>query len=167
MLRANSIKMVMCSVVLLTVTACAPKSTITPSVAGYGPDEFSISPAKPLEAPTDFSALPVPTLGGTNLTDATPKADAIVALGGRAPTVGAIDGGIVTYASRYGVDQSIRSDLAKADTRFRKVKSAAPSLPWAKSKYERAYRRFALDPWAELDRLRALGIQVPSAPPKR
>lgn len=167
MLRAIGMKLVMCSVILITVSACASKSTITPQAQGNGPDEFSITPPKPLEAPKDFSALPVPTLGGSNLSDATPKADAIVALGGRVPVSTGIDGGIVTYASRYGVDQNIRSDLATSDTRFRKIKTAAPSWPWAKNKYERAYRRFALNPWDELERLQALGVQVPSAPPSR
>jgi hypothetical protein len=159
--------MVICSVILIAGTACASKSTIAPTSVGTGPDEFSITPAKPLESPSDFAALPTPTLGGTNLTDATPKADAIVALGGRVSTATGVDGGIVTYASRYGVDQDIRSALAISDTRFRKVKTATPSLPWTKNKYERAYRRLALDPWAELERLRALGVLVPSAPPSR
>lgn len=167
MLHATGMKLVMCAVVLITVSACAPKSVMSPMAVVNGPDEFAITPPKPLEEPKDFSALPVPTLGAANLTDATPKADAIVALGGRVPTATGLDGGIVTYASRYGVDQNIRNDLAKSDTRFRKVKTAAPAWPWTKNKYERAYRRFALDPWAELERLRALGILVPSAPPNR
>jgi hypothetical protein len=158
---------VMCSVILLAGAACAPKTAIAPTGAGAGPDEFSILPAKPLEAPKDFAVLPVPTPGGTNASDATPKADAIVALGGRAPAVSGIDGDIVTYASRYGVATDIRSTLSQSDTRFRKLKTAAPAFPWTKNKYERAYRRFALDPWAELERLRLLGIQVPSAPPNR
>ena len=166
MLHAKSIRVVMCSVILITATACASKSTLTPTAAVSGPDEFSILPAKPLESPQDFAALPAPTLGGTNLTDVTPNADAVVALGGRVSTATGVDGGIVTYASRYGVDQNIRNELAAADTRFLKVKRATPSLPWAKNKYERAYRRLALDPWAELERLRALGVLVPSAPPK-
>lgn len=166
MLHAKSIRMVMCSVILIAGTACASKSTITPSVAGRGPDEFSISPVKPLEEPKDFAALPVPTLGGTNITDATPKSDAIVALGGRASTTTGVDGGIVTYASRYGVDQNIRSELAAIDARFLKRKTSKLSFPWTKNKYERAYRRLALDPWAELERLRALGVLVPSAPPE-
>lgn len=167
MLRANGIKMVICSVILIAGTACAPKTPIAPAGAGSGPDEFSILPAKPLEAPKDFAVLPSPTPGGANASDATPKTDAIVALGGRAPAVSGIDGGIVAYASRYGVATDIRSTLAQSDTRFRKVKTAAPAFPWAKNKYERAYRRFALDPWAEVERLRALGVQVPSAPPNR
>ncbi|MEM5477311.1 DUF3035 domain-containing protein [Pacificibacter sp. AS14] len=166
MLYAKSAKMVMCLVMLIAATACASKSTIAPTAVGTGPDEFSIMPAKPLESPADFAALPVPTLGGTNLTDVAPKADAIVALGGRASTATGVDGGIVTYASRYGVDQSIRSELATSDARFLKLKAAAPSFPWVKNKYERAYRRLALDPWAELERLRALGVLVPSAPPE-
>ena len=166
MLRVIGIKMVICSLALVALSACASKKPLTPSAISAGPDEFSITPAKPLESPDDFSVLPAPTLGGTNLTDATPNADAIIALGGRVPVSG-IDGGIVTYASRYGVDPAIRAELSLADTRFLKRKSATPSFPWVKNKYERAYRRLALDPWAEAARLRDLGVQVPSYPPLR
>ncbi|SEL14535.1 DUF3035 domain-containing protein [Pacificibacter marinus] len=166
MLHANGMKFGLCMAILVATTACAPKAQLTPSIAGGGPDEFSISPAKALEAPTNFASLPVPTPGGANLTDATPKSDAIVALGGRAPTASGRDGGIVTYASRYGVAPNIRGELSKSDERFLKMKTAKPAFPWTKNKYERAYRRLALDPWAEQARLIALGVLVPSAPPK-
>jgi hypothetical protein len=166
MLHANGIKFGMCIAILVVTTACAPKAELTPAVVGGGPDEFSISPAKALESPTDFANLPAPTLGGANLTDATPKSDAIVALGGRVSTTPGRDAGIVTYASRYGVAPYIRSELSQSDEKFRKVKAATPSFPWVKSKYERAYRRLALDPWVEQERLSALGVLVPSSPPK-
>src|SRR5690606_14313634 len=48
--------------------------------ATRGPDEFSILPTKPLEAPKDFAALPPPTPGGKNLVDPTPDEDAVAAL---------------------------------------------------------------------------------------
>lgn len=164
-MSAIGVRLVICLAVALGASACAPKRALSPAAVTSGPDEFSIVPPKPLTAPTDYASLPAPTPGGSNLTDATPNVDAIVALGGRAPAARGVDGGIVTYASRYGVDPNVRATLAVADARFRKARTAAPSLPWAQYRYERAYKRFALDPWAELARLRALGVVVPSAPP--
>lgn len=151
-------------VALTALSACAPKRALIPAAVTAGPDEFAIVPAKPLEAPESFAALPTPTPGGSNLTDQTPKADAIVALGGRAPARGGVDGGIVNYVSRYGVDADIRVSLAERDERLLKARKSVPSLPWTKNRYERVYRGQALDPWAEWRRLRAAGVAVPSAP---
>ncbi|WP_417260472.1 DUF3035 domain-containing protein [Celeribacter sp.] len=155
----------LCLMGMLALTACAPKADLRPSAISTGPDEFGVVPSKPLEAPTDFTALPAPTPQGVNLADQQPKADAIVALGGRPNTGSAVDGGIVSYASRFGVNPSIRTDLAKADESKLK-RSGWIGFPWQKNKYERAYKRFALDPFAEWQRLRALGVNVPSAPPR-
>jgi hypothetical protein len=72
--------------------------------------------------PKDLAVLPEPTPGGANLVDPNPMADALVALGGNAPNPDASsrgDGGIITYASRNGVTQSIRSVLAAEDLDFR------------------------------------------------
>jgi hypothetical protein len=162
-MRLNGLKLVGLLVLICAATACAPKRELSPTVLSGSADEFGIVPSKTLESPDDFSVLPVPTPGGSNATDVTPKADAIAALGGRLPVSG-VDGGIVNHASRYGVDTEIRAELSKADAQFLKRKSNAPSFPWTSSKYERAYKRLALDPWAELKRLRALGVLVPTAP---
>lgn len=139
---------------LAALVACGRKGEMIPNEVKSGPDEFSIVPAKPLQEPESYTSLPVPTPGGTNRTDATPNADAIIALGGRVPPATGIDGGIVSYASRYGVDESIRADLYASDERRRT----------GRGKYERAYRGYALDARAEWERLRALGIIVPFAP---
>lgn len=147
---------------LIALGACAPRQEARPAVISSGPDEFSNVPYKTLQAPEAFDALPAPTPQGANLADATPKADAIAALGGRATGAGGVDGGIVNYASRYGVDPAIRSALAQADSR----KGRGWGL-FSRNKYERAYRRFALDPYAEWERLRAMGVKVPAAPPER
>lgn len=162
-MRLNGLKMVGLLVLICAATACAPKRELSPNALSGNADEFGIVPNKTLESPDDFSVLPVPTPGGSNAADVTPRADAIAALGGRLP-VGGIDGGIVNHASRYGVDAEIRAELSQADARFLKRKRNGLSLPWAGSKYERAYKRLALDPWAELRRLRALGVLVPTAP---
>ncbi len=51
------------------------------------PDEFAVLPGKELTIPRDLASLPTPTPGGTNITDPTPRNDAIAALGAvhRAP----------------------------------------------------------------------------------
>ncbi|WP_439104255.1 DUF3035 domain-containing protein [Celeribacter marinus] len=155
----------LCLAAFLALTACAPKTELRPSAISSGPDEFGVVPSKPLEAPTDFTLLPAPTPKGGNLADQQPKSDAIVALGGRPNVGGGVDGGIVSYASRFGVDPAIRTDLAQDDATKLK-RSGWGSLPWKKDKYERTYKRFSLDAFAEWRRLRALGVNVPSAPPR-
>lgn len=155
-------KAILLSVGLCTLVACSPRADAVPSAILSGPDEFSIVPPKSLESPDNFAQLPVPTPGGSNLTDQNPKADAIVALGGRVSSASGVDGDIVTYASRFGVDGDIRADLAKKDAR----KGSGLSFPWSQNRYEKSYRRFALDPWAEALRLQALGIQTPQTIPQ-
>ena len=49
---------------------------------GNGPDEFALVTLREIEMPSDFSTLPAPTLGGSNLTDINPQEDVITALGG-------------------------------------------------------------------------------------
>lgn len=133
-----------------------------------GPDEFAILPTKPLEMPEDMAALPSPTPGGANLADPTPEADAYAALGGNAEvlTRGASDGGLVTYATRYGVDTNIREDLAAADLEYRRQNDGRLlERLFNVSVYFKAYRPFELDQHRELERFRAAGIRTPAAPP--
>jgi hypothetical protein len=133
-----------------------------------GPDEFSILPTKPLQAPPDYTSLPPPTPGGSNLTDPTPDADAVAALGGNpaALTRGGVDGRIVSYASRYGVEPDIRASLRAADIEYRRDHPGRVlERLFGLNTYYRAYRRFQLDKYAELDRLRRAGVKTPSAPP--
>lgn len=130
-----------------------------------GPDEFAVLPSKPLSLPDDVSALPEPTPGGGNLTDVTPIADATRALGGR-PDAGSNDGRLVTYATRYGVDPTIRSELADADLDYRRRNNGRVlERLFNVNVYYKAYRKQSLDKYAELERLRRAGIKTVSAPP--
>ncbi len=133
---------------------------------GTGPDEFAILPAKPLTQPESYAVLPPPTPGGTNRTDATPFADATIALGGN-PNGGISDGSLVNYASRYGVTPAIRTQLAKEDVEFRR-KNDGRLLErlFNVNVYFKAYKRQSLDQYAELERLRRLGVRTVSAPPE-
>ena len=133
-----------------------------------GPDEFGILPNKPLEQPADFAALPAPTPGGTNRSDQTPLSDAVTALGGRpgGATAGVQGPQLIGYASRFGVDGSIRATLAQEDLAFRQRNNGRLlERAFGTNVYFRAYDRLSLDQYAELERLRRAGIRTPAAPP--
>ncbi|MEP5760801.1 MAG: DUF3035 domain-containing protein [Litoreibacter sp.] len=152
----------------IVLTACSRNSD--PNLLNLksnkdGPDEFAVLPSKPLTLPDDFSTLPEPTPGGGNLTDVTPVADAAIALGGR-PDAGGSDGGLVTYATRFGVDPAIRSELAADDLEFRRDNDGRIlERLFNTNVYFRAYQRQSLDQYGELERLRRAGVRTVSAPP--
>lgn len=135
-----------------------------------GPDEFGILPTKPLQMPDSLTELPTPTPGGSNITDPTPAADAIAALGGKPPVAGkgvpAGDGALVARAGRYGTDTGIREKLAAADYDYRK-KNDGRLLErlFSVNVYYKAYRPMALNQEAEIERWRKLGLTTPAAPP--
>lgn len=134
-----------------------------------GPDEFSVLPLNRLVIP-DSATLPVPTPGGTNLADQTPRADAISALGGNpaarfAGGIPAGDAALVAQVTRYGVNPEIRAELATADAALLQRKRISNVFnPLNRDRYFPAYAGQALDAYAELERLAALGIVVPAAP---
>ncbi len=161
-------------VLALGLSACGSGRTGMLNLRGAktGPDEFSILPSKPMQMPADLSQLPAPTPGGNNLTDPTPNADAVAALGGNPAAltpsgVLASEGAIVNYATRYGVQAGVRQELAAADEERRASNGFYPTFGnLGNLRYYRIYRREALDQVAELQRLRRLGIKTPSAPPQ-
>ncbi|MBE2277685.1 MAG: DUF3035 domain-containing protein [Rhodobacteraceae bacterium] len=134
-----------------------------------GPDEFAILPPKPLTMPDTLSELPDPTPGGSNRTDPTPEADAIVALGGKPQKAGGIpaaDGALYAQAARYGVEANIRGVLAGEDLEWRRDhKGRILERLLNVNVYYRAYRKQSLDQHAELEFWRARGVRTPSAPP--
>ncbi|MCG7494907.1 DUF3035 domain-containing protein [Thalassobius sp. Cn5-15] len=138
-----------------------------------GPDEFLVLPSKDLQQPTDYASLPTPTPGGRNLTDQNPVADGITALGGRASAlvataeIPAADSALLAHASRNGISADIRTTLDAEDEEFRRFNSRFTRLKLVKvDRYDRAYRKFALDPSVEADKWREFGVQTPSAPPR-
>ncbi len=136
-----------------------------------GPDEFSVLPVAPLEMPANLSSLPAPTPGGRNLVDPTPKADAIAALGGRPSAVNAggipaSDGALVAAAGRNGVPAGIRATVGAEDAAFRRRAGNFGIFNiLGRDRYFPAYRGQKLDAYAELERLRGLGVETPTAPP--
>ena len=136
-----------------------------------GPDEFSVLPGKPLQAPKSFSELPTPTPGSVNLTDQNPMADGIAALGGNPSRmqdtgVPASDGALVRHASRNGVDPNVRAELAAEDEDFRRRKSRFTKIRLARQDlYNKIYQRETLNPRRTWNRYRAAGVRTPTAPP--
>ncbi|WP_299304654.1 DUF3035 domain-containing protein [uncultured Litoreibacter sp.] len=165
----NAMILIGAAAAALTLSACdrnKDPQLLNVKANGDGPDEFAILPNKPLVQPEDYTTLPPPTPGGSNRTDATPEADAIVALGGN-PNGGIRDGGLVNYASRYGVAPSIRGQLAKEDLEFRKKNDGRLlERVFNVNVYFKAYRKQSLDQYGELERLRRLGVRTVSAPPE-
>lgn len=154
---------------LAALSACSrgdPQLLNLARTQGPGPDEFAILPTNPLEMPEDLASLPEPTPGGANRVDPDPEADAIVALGGNPDRAGGA-GGLVTYASRFGVSQGIREVLAAEDLEFRRRNDGRILERLANvNVYHRAYQPLSLDQYAELERMRRAGVRTPAAPPQ-
>jgi len=155
---------------LFVLTACGntdrPLRALQP--AGGGPDEFAVILANPLVVPNDITALPEPTPLGGNRADPSPNADAIAALGGSASAqiaggIPANDTALVAHTARYGVDPAIRSRLAAEDARIlERARNRNFFNPLNRDRYFAAYSRQALDADAELARLAAAGVAVPT-----
>ncbi|MCX7557964.1 DUF3035 domain-containing protein [Sulfitobacter sp. F26204] len=154
----------------LVLGACANKGLRDLQNVSDGPNEFMIQPAKPLEAPANYSELPPPTPGQANLTDRSAIAEGVTAFGGRPESadagIPASDGALVRHASRLGVTAGIRSDLAETDAQFRKRKARLTQFRIVPvDRYNQAYRRQALDADAEAARWRRAGARTPSYAP--
>ena len=170
-------KITVALIAILAVSACAKKTPDLMNLrpAGNGPDEFGILPTKPLQTPDFAAALPTPTPGQNNLTDANPKADAVAALGGNPNrivargdgSIGRGDATLVNHARRYGANGAIRQMLAAEDIQHRRDNKGRILERWFNlNLYYKAYEKVSLDQYRELERFRRLGVRTPSAPPK-
>ena len=154
----------------LLLAACANTGLRDIRSNGTGPDEFMISPVKPLQVPDSFTALPPPTPGQANLTDRSALQEGIVAFGGQPEAAGGAvpptDSALVQYAGRMGVAPAIRQTLAAADADFRRRKGRFTQFRIVPvDRYNQAYRGQALDAERTLARWRRAGARTPSAPP--
>jgi hypothetical protein len=132
-----------------------------------GPDEFAVLPTAPLEIPENLASLPEPTPGAPNRVDPNPEADAIAALGGNAARARGAGADLVSYTTRFGVSSDIRPVLAAEDEDFRRRNDGRIlERMFGTNVYFRAYRQQALDRYAELERLRRMGVRTPAAPPR-
>ena len=169
-LKRMNIAMVLVGVAALS--ACSSdKDPNLMNIRTDTPDEFSIMPTKPLEAPEDYASLPEPTPGGKNRADVNPYADAVAALGGNPESLesGQINAGeqvLVAHAARYGASSNIREVLAAEDLEYRQTNNGRfLERLFNVNVYFDSYEKQELDQHRELERLRKLGILTPSAPP--
>ena len=164
-------RLIACALAAVTLlSACGDTNLRNLRSQGDGPDEFTIVPAKPLEEPESYTALPEPTPGGFNRTDQRPLEDAVAALGGQATSPNApvpgSDAALVNHTSRFGRDAGIRTTLAQADQQFRDRQRRLTNIRiFREDIYAQIYRRQALDPAATAEQFRRAGIPTPSAPP--
>ncbi|MEQ9694432.1 DUF3035 domain-containing protein [Shimia sp. SDUM112013] len=156
----------------LTLAACSGDDGLRQlSKPGSGPDEFRILPAKPLEQPTNLTALPVPTPGGVNRTDVDPISDAVVALGGSrsaatSTAISSSDAAMVNYTGRKGRSADIRAATAAEDADFRRKRGRFANIKLGKQdRYNEVYEQQHLGQFSEQDRWRQAGAPTPAAPP--
>ena len=76
----------------------------------------------------------------------------------------ASDAALVRHAGRAGLTEDIRATLAEEDARFRRNRGRLGVFIRG-DRYLRAYAGQAIDPWQQIERFRAAGARVPSAPP--
>lgn len=156
---------------LAGLAACSGEGKLMNIKRGQtSPDEFSIMPTRALSMPPDLAMLPAPTPGGANITDPTPNADAVAALGGNPERladqgVAASDQALVAYAGRQGNDPAIRGRLAQSDADWRAGNRRRPlEALFGTSVYQRAYRPMALESTEEQLRWQRAGAITSTAP---
>ena len=138
---------------------------------GAGPNEFTILPTKPLQAPENYASLPAPRPGTTNLVDPRPKEEGVAALGGnpaamQGTTPAAADSGLVRHANRYGTQPAVRQVVRQEDIETRRRHGRVNLIRIGNADdYTDAYKRQWLEASREERRLRQRGIKTPSAPP--
>ena len=174
MVGITSKLVVFCMAGAVALSGCSRKevpSLMNLRTTGVGPDEFSIVPNKPLTMPEDLVTLPEPNKTGGNAVDQRPQADAVAALGGNqnlaaSTKINSGEQALLNAAGRFGIDPEVRTKIAKEDEDFRRGNYAKPLERLANvNVYNRVYGQRALDAYAELARLRRLGITTPTAPP--
>jgi hypothetical protein len=132
-----------------------------------GPDEFAVLPTAPLEMPENMASLPEPTPGVRNRVDPDPERDAIAALGGntaRTSRRGLRPGQLCHPLRRQ--QRHPPSPRGRGRGQFRRRNDGRIlERMFGTNVYFRAYRQQALDRYAELERLRRMGVRTPAAPP--
>lgn len=167
-MRAKAVLQVIAAGAVLTLAACGDKDPKLMHIKSESraPDEFAVLPVKPLQLPEDIAALPAPTPGGTNITDPTPEADAIVALGGNPERAASGDGGLMAHAGRFGTEAGIRQTLAAEDLEWRRDNDGRLlERIFNVNVYYKAYLPMSLDQYATLDYWRQRGVRTVGAPP--
>lgn len=155
----------------LLLGACANQGLVQVRSNSPGPDEFMVDPKKELTMPANFSQLPPPTPGQSNRTDVDAQADMVVAMGGRPKSadgpIPAGDGALVNATSRFGVQPTIRTELATEDAEFRRKRGRLTQFRiFPANLYADVYRPQALDPRDTAEAWQRAGARTPNAPPE-
>lgn len=136
--------------------------------SSVAPDEFLVTPQAPLAEPANYADLPEPEPGAPSLTVIDNQAPMFAALGGRAPVsrgaIPAADQALVAAVQSRGTIAGIRETLAAEDRAFRENRARRVAKQTEKLNLVSIYEFMLLDPYAEMERLRALGVRVPAAP---
>ena len=131
-----------CALTVLALAACSRgdgQSGFSLDASSVTPDEFSVLPAAPLQMPAERNSLPAPEPGARDLVEIDYRARMLEALGARKGASGpppADEAALIAALNQRGLGDP----------------SVTGDLP--------------IDPWAEWERLRALGVVVPPLPPR-
>ena len=157
--------------IFFVITSCSESDPNLFSLKNLsdGPDEFALVTLREIQMPTDFSILPKPTLGGVNLTDQNPQEDVILALGGSLTAKTNLtqedDKLLEETASRFGVMENIRNELALEYMKFRTDNRGLLLERLVNMNvYFKAYSSMTLDSKQELERLSKLGVKIFAVP---
>lgn len=163
-----SIRSIALLVALLGIAGCGNSSRLSLDPSAVSPDEFLITPKRPLETPADLTRLPEPTPGSRNRTDIDPDGRLEAAFGGRATRSGNAADAVLIQAVRQrgGSLDNIRSILSAEDAALRERRAGRLKSLAEDREAGLFYRNMMLDAYAEWARLRAAGVRVPAAPPE-
>ena len=160
----------LCTALVLVLAGCGTTNLRKMESDDKGPEEFTVVPLKPLEQPSDYATLPKPENAAPSITDPTPIADAITALGGTVDSrnttrVPSSDKALIQRTDRFGTTPNIRAMLALEDAQFRENKTKIrQSLFQPRDPYSQFYEAETLDAFAELQKFRAAGVTTPAVP---
>lgn len=172
-MMGTALRIILATTLFAGLSACnrdnvAGKPLFNLRGSAVAPDEFLVVPQNPLETPTDLASLPEPTPGAGNLADIDFTQRLYTSLGGR-PNGGraGVDAAVVNAArANSGVTPGIRDVLRQEDQAFREAQAGRIARLAKKREAVAIYDDMLLDPYAELARLRALGVITPAAPPQ-
>ena len=156
----------LCTALVLVLAGCGNTNLRKMESDDKGPEEFTVVPLKPLEQPSDYAALPKPENAAPSITDPTPIADAITALGGTVDSrnttrVPSSDKALIQRTDRFGTTPNIRAMLALEDAQFRENTT---TLFQPRDLYSQLYEAETLDAFAELQKFQAAGVTTPAVP---
>ena len=160
----------LCTALVLVLAGCGTTNLRKMESDDKGPEEFTVLPLKRLEQPSDYAALPKPENAAPSITDPTPIADAITALGGTVESrnttrVPSSDRALIQRTDRFGTTPNIRAILALEDAQFRQSKSKMRQFQLKpRDPYSQLYEAETLDAFAERQKFRAAGVTTPAVP---